>query len=84
MKKRAQRLTFWINAYNALAIKGVLDNYPLKRVMDVEGFFDKVKYDIAGVEYTLNDIEKRVIRPTFGDLRIYFTLVCASVSCPNL
>ncbi len=84
LKTRAQKLTFWINAYNALAIKGVLDNYPLKSVMDVEGFFDKLKYEIAGVEYTLNDIENRVIRPTFGDPRIHFALVCASLSCPNL
>ena len=29
------RLAFWINAYNAFVLKGVLDEYPIKSVLDV-------------------------------------------------
>ncbi|MGB3774832.1 MAG: DUF547 domain-containing protein, partial [Leeuwenhoekiella sp.] len=34
---------FWINAYNLAVIKGVVDNYPLKSPLDVDGFFDGIK-----------------------------------------
>ena len=31
---------FWINGYNLLVIKGIVDSYPLKSPLDVGGFFD--------------------------------------------
>jgi len=36
----ATRQAFLINTYNLLVIKGVIDNYPLQSVLDVNGFFD--------------------------------------------
>ena len=35
---------FWINAYNLQVIQGVVENYPLKSPLDVDGFFDKNKH----------------------------------------
>lgn len=77
-----ERLAFWINAYNACVFKGVLDHYPMKSVKDVKGFFDKIRYQIAGTPLTLNDIEAR--GRALGDWRIHFAVVCASSSCPYL
>ncbi len=34
-----EKKAFYINAYNLLTIKGVLDNYPIASVQDVAGFF---------------------------------------------
>lgn len=76
------RLAFYINAYNAITIKAVLDRYPIKSVMDVKGFFDGIKHKVAGKEMTLNDLEGKEIREAFGEPRIHFVVNCASASCP--
>ncbi|MBI2495090.1 MAG: DUF547 domain-containing protein [Candidatus Omnitrophica bacterium] len=79
---RDAKLAFWINAYNACVIKGVLDHYPVKSVKGIKGFFDAIRYPIAGASLTLNEIEAR--GRALGDWRIHFALVCASSSCPFL
>ena len=81
LPKPAQ-LAFWINAYNACVFKGVLDHYPLKSVKDVKGFFDKLRYPVAGGSLTLNEMEAK--GRALGDWRIHFGVVCASSSCPFL
>ena len=93
---RSQQLAFWINAYNALAIDAVVENYPLKRrgikglafpsssIWQVPGVWKKRKRSIAGQERALDDIEHGIIRPTFAEPRIHVALVCAAVSCPEL
>ncbi len=81
------QLVFWVNAYNALVIKGVIDHYPTTSVRKVKwfnGFFSRLKFQVAGKTYTLNQIEHGIIRTEFADPRIHFILVCASTSCPPL
>ena len=82
-----EQLTFWINAYNALVIKGVVDHYPITSVRKVKlfnGFFSRLKFQAAGKMYTLDQIEHGIIREEFVDPRAHFALVCASSSCPPL
>ncbi len=79
---RNEQLAFWINAYNACVVKGVLDHYPIRSVKDVKGFFERIRYHIGGESLTLNDIEAK--GRAVGDWRIHFALVCASSSCPSL
>ena len=79
-----EQLAFWINAYNALVIRNVLDNPGMKRPTDVKGFFDGKKFKAAGRMVTLNDIENKIIRPQFKEPLIHFGLVCAARSCPPL
>ena len=81
------QLAFWINAYNALVIKGVIDHYPTTSVRKIKwfgGFFYRLKFQIAGETYTLNQIEHGIIRTEFVDPRVHFVLVCASTSCPPI
>ena len=81
------QLAFWVNAYNALVIKGVVDHYPITSVRKVKlfnGFFSRLKFQAAGKTYTLNQIEHGIIRTEFVDPRVHFVLVCASSSCPPL
>ena len=81
------QLAFWVNAYNALVIKGVIDHYPTTSVRKVKwfnGFFSRLKFQVAGKTYTLNQIEHGIIRTEFVDPRVHFILVCASTSCPPL
>ena len=79
---------FWINAYNAYTVKLILDNYPLKSIMDIKEngknawgiSFAKV----GGKTYTLNQIEHEILRKKFKDPRIHVGVNCASYSCPQL
>lgn len=80
-------LAFWINAYNALTIKGVLDHYPTTSVRKIRlfgGFFSRIKFQVGERSYTLDNIEHDIIRYEYGDPRIHFALVCASLGCPIL
>jgi len=80
----AQRLAYWINAYNAYTIKLILDHYPLASIQDIDEPWDRKWIALGGKRYSLNNIEHDVIRPTFREPRIHFALVCAAVSCPPL
>ncbi|MFI5171026.1 MAG: DUF547 domain-containing protein [Chitinophagales bacterium] len=72
---------FYLNAYNILVIKSVVDNMPISSPLDVKGFFDTKKYKVAGSYMTLNDIENNKLRP---DARVHFSLVCAAKGCPKI
>lgn len=87
LKSREQKLAFWINTYNIMAVKMVLDHYPVNSIKDAGGLFSSVwKKDVGkvgGKTVTLNEIEHEILRP-MGDPRIHVAIVCASVSCPDL
>ena len=75
---------FYINAYNLLVIKGVIDNYPLESVLDVPGFFDQKKKTVAGEKLTLNQLEKTNLLKQYKDSRYHFVLVCGAIDCPPI
>ncbi len=77
-----ERKAFLINAYNAMAIMIVLERYPVKSIMDIDGAFKSIRRRIGREMLTLDDIENR-LRDT-KDARIHFAIVCASKSCPPL
>ena len=80
----ADEQAFLINAYNVLVIKNVVDHYPLESPLDVNGFFDRNKFEAAGATYTLNDLEKKELFARYPDARLHFVLVCAAIGCPVL
>lgn len=80
----ATQKAFMINAYNVLAIKGIVEKYPVKGPMSVNQFFDKKAYTVAGEKMSLNSLEKGKLYPLAKDPRLHFVLVCAAVSCPKL
>ena len=90
---RAQQQAFWINLYNALTVKVVIDHLPVASIRDIDlgggGFFssgpwDKKLIDIEGEPVSLNDIEHRILRPIWRDPRLHYALNCASLGCRNL
>lgn len=86
-KTKEEQLAFWINAYNIMAIKMVLDHYPVQGIKDAGGLFTTVwKLNVgtvAGKERTLNEIEHDILRK-MGEPRIHVAIVCASLSCPDI
>lgn len=76
---------FWINAYNLLVIKSVVEAYPINSPLDVPGFFDAKTHFVGGRNLTLNDIENKLLRATFpNEPRFHFALVCAGKGCPPI
>lgn len=76
------RLAYWLNAYNAFAIKGVLETRPIDpdewtqySVLSVKvsgvllpgkGFFVGLKFEAGGERYSLDQIEKAILLGKVG------------------
>ncbi len=80
---RESLLAFSINAYNVLAVKGILDGHSPASSFGKLRFFYRDKYTVAGEPLSLHAFEKEHIR-TLDEPRIHFAIVCASASCPPL
>ena len=84
---RQSQLAYWINAYNALVMKGVIDHWPVESVRKIGGlpysFFWRKKFVVGERKYTLDAIEG-IMRKNLAEPRVHFALVCAANSCPRL
>ena len=78
-----EKLAFYINSYNVLVVKNVIDHYPIDSPLKVKGFFKSISFDVAGQQMTLNEIENNKVRH-LGDARIHFALVCGAKGCPPI
>lgn len=83
LAKPDTRLAFLVNAYNALAIRGILDGYSPSSRFGRYVYFKRRKYELLGSQTTLEGLEHGQILP-LGDPRVHFAIVCASISCPRL
>lgn len=75
---------YWINLYNLLTIKTIVENYPVTSPMDINGMFNSIKHKVGDEDLTLNEIEKNKLLNKFHDPRIHFAIVCGAVSCPPI
>jgi hypothetical protein len=78
----AQQRAFWINAYNAIVLRTVIDNYPIRgrssaypagSIRQIPGAFERLTHRVAGRTLTLDGIEKDVLVP-LGDPRVFLAL----------
>jgi hypothetical protein len=87
LKTEPEKMAYWLNAYNVLAINTVLENYPIKSIRDAGSLFNPVweheGIEIEGRALSLGFIEHEILRP-MGDPRVHAGIVCASSSCPSL
>tara|TARA_R110002049_G_scaffold279949_1_gene459098 strand:+ start:63393 stop:64145 length:753 start_codon:yes stop_codon:yes gene_type:complete len=81
--KKEEKLAYWINAYNALTIDLILQNYPVKSVKDIKDPWNQKLWNLGGKDYNLNEIEHDILIK-MDEPRIHFAIVCASYSCPKL
>jgi len=77
-------LAFWINAYNAFAVKGILDHYSPMTLWGRYRYFIGRDYQVGGATINLYDLERQVLIEQFHEPLIHFAIVCASASCPKL
>jgi Protein of unknown function, DUF547 len=91
-----EKIAFWINAYNALTIRVIMDNYPIKAsflsalrfpqnsIRQIKGVWDEIQFPVMGRKMTLDNIEHDTLRTQFDEPRIHVALVCAALGCPPL
>jgi hypothetical protein len=79
---RERQLAFWINAYNAFALRTVIDQYPIRgrsgeypanSIRQIPGAFEQRRHRAAGRNVTLDEIEKTIL-PEFGEPRAFLAL----------
>ncbi|MBX9687910.1 MAG: DUF547 domain-containing protein [Candidatus Obscuribacterales bacterium] len=89
---KLEKRALWINAYNALAIRLVIDNYPIKGVRpdypassirQIPNAWEAAHAKIAGREVSLYTIAHDLLRKS-RDCRAHFAMVPASRSAPEL
>lgn len=89
---RPEQMAYWINLYNALTVRVIINHYPVDSIRDIDispglfsdGPWGKKLVTIEGERVSLDDIEHQVLRPIFKDPRIHYAVNCASIGCPNL
>lgn len=88
-----EKLSYWINVYNAFTLKLIVDNYPVKSIRDlhptvkipgVNTVWHKEFFEIGGEPMSLDEVEHGILRKEFNEPRIHFAINCASISCPVL
>jgi hypothetical protein len=79
---RDEQLAFWLNAYNALVLRTVIDHYPIPQrttdypphsIRQIPGAFERLQHKVAGRMLTLDKIEQEVLA-AFHDPRVYLAL----------
>jgi hypothetical protein len=89
---REEQLAFWLNAYNAIVLKTVIDHYPIlgksaayppKSIRQISGAFERLPHRVAGRTLTLDQIEQTVLAG-FRDPRVYFALGRGAVGSGRL
>jgi Protein of unknown function, DUF547 len=86
---KAAQLAFWINAYNAVTVKGILREYPTTSIRNhtakIYGYniWKDMQLQVSGQAVSLDAMEHQILRK-MGEPRIHFAIVCASIGCPRL
>ena len=86
---REARLAFWINAYNAVTLVGIMQEYPTSSIRNhtarLFGYniWKELPLIVGPSQYSLEHIEHQILRK-MREPRIHFAIVCASVGCPRL
>lgn len=89
---RPEQMAYWINLYNALVVRLVIDHYPVASIRDIGkgsgapgvGPWRRKLVEVEGTPLSLSDIAHRILRPIWRDPRVHYALACGAVSCPNL
>ena len=67
LPSRQDQLAFWINAYNAFAVKGIFDNYSPVTLWGRYRYFIGRDYRVGGATINLYDLERQVLIEQFHE-----------------
>ena len=81
---------YWANLYNAVTLRVVLENYPVKSIKKIGGGlfgggpWKKDEVTVGGRALSLDNIEHDILRKDYSSPYIHYMVNCASIGCPNL
>ena len=94
---KEDQIAFWINAYNVFTLTAIVDHYPIvwrwrnlftltpwNSIRQIPGVWSDLRWNVAGTEKTLDQIEHETLRTKYQEPRIHVAINCASISCPPL
>ena len=76
------QIAFWLNAYNAIVLRTVIDHYPIpvrtkeypaRSIRQIPGAFERLTHRVGGSTLTLDQIEQNMLA-SFHDPRLYFAI----------
>jgi len=79
---REAQIAFWLNAYNALVLRTVVDHYPIaarskeypaRSIRQIPGAFERLTHRVGRSTLTLDQIEQNILS-AFHDPRLYLAL----------
>jgi hypothetical protein len=76
------RLAYWLNAYNALSLRLILDAYPVQSLADVPNFETNTRYVLGGKHYALADIKNQLAHSGSDMFRLLFGLTHYTLDTP--
>src|SRR5262249_10651519 len=76
------RMALWIDVYNALTLRAIIDNYPIappapngsypkNSIRQIKGVWDFNRVNVMGQSITLGYIETKILRHDFHDPRVH-------------
>lgn len=68
------KLAYWINAHNALALRLILDRYPMANLATVPSLETEARYKLGGQLYSLLQIREKLGQRAQQDPQLVFTL----------
>lgn len=78
-----EKLSYYINLYNAYTVLLILDHYPTKSIKEIKNPWDQKLIPLHNDQISLGHLEHNILRK-MGEPRIHFAINCASASCPKL
>lgn len=89
------KMALWINAYNALTLRTIIDNYPIvpavpngaypyNSIRQLKDAWDFKRVNVMGQSITLGYIKTKILRRDFHDPRVHMALGEAAISSPVL
>jgi hypothetical protein len=79
---REAQIAFWLNAYDALILRTVIDHYPIaarskdypaRSIRQIPGAFERLTHRVGRSTVTLDQIEQNIL-PAFHDPRLYLAI----------
>ena len=90
---RDEQMAFWINAYNAITLRSIVDAYPIEgsffslhprnSIRQIDDVWTR-KHTVASRQLSLDEIEHEILRKQWKDPRVHAAVNCASRSCAAL
>jgi hypothetical protein len=85
---REETLAFWLNAYHAVLLKLVVENYPVTSVQSIPSFWDIAPFHFGkskdSKQHSLNDLREIDLIGVYHDEKIYLALSVAAKGGPQL